>query len=658
MHLCFLLLTLMVLAVPAAAQSVRVSSGEHGEFTRLVLTIPPMADWQFGRTEDGYAFRLRGTAAQYDIDTVFNRIGRNRLAALRENSADGSLRLGLACACHAMPFEFRPGVVVIDLHDGQPPVGSTFEALLDGQSVGGATVEAPPRPRARPGPMAQYDWVATALGRPGFDTGAGPKAQLPGPPDPSLALMKQQLVEGFARAASEGLIEPVPSLPAAKDTDTRSGSEAPPIRIGDPLDTRSGLSPSVTLSAEGNSCPSPESLALEAWGDSRPPAVQFAEHVAGLVGEFDVPSNDAVAKAVRFHLHLGFGAEARAILQAFPTDHPDQPLWISLGRILDGDSDELGAFRGLAACDGPAALWAALADPAVSPAEVNRDAMVRSFSALPAHLRRLVGPPLVERFLAAGDKSTAIALNTSLQRVPGKPDARQQITAARIAGSFGADPMAKEMLSEVLADPGPAQTEALVALVEMHVKERRPIDPAVADSLSAFLAQSDGNGGDPELARAHVLALALSDRFEEAFSALPEAPSARSDIWSLLSDGPDAAVLQHAIGADVSQQTPEVRSALAERLLTLGFVEEAQRWSTVPLPLPRRDRTATQQSIAARAWSDLGTDAPDHWRNLAEKLIKAEPVPDAPLAQGRSLAAMSVETRMAIDALLSALPDP
>ena len=654
-----LVLILVLMATPLGAQTVRVTTGEHESFTRLVLSIPPGADWEFGTTDDGYAFRLPGRAPSWDIGSVFDRIPRDRLASIAVGPEGESLRLVLGCTCHAMPFEFRPGVIVIDLRNGLPPAGSAFERRLE---IAGSEPElaAPSlRPRPRPGAAPAFDWVRLSLDPPaGTTLPRGPESMLPSLPDPALQAMQAELLKGFARAASEGLIDPVSRPPAPGTPPTRPSPAPPTLRIGAPLDARTGLSPPVDLSASGAICPAEDILGLERWGEAAPVSVQFAGAMTNLVGEFDQPTNEAVTKAVRFHLFIGFGAEARALLAAFPVDHPDRPFWLSLGRILDGDPDPQGPFRGLAGCDGPAALWATLADPSLAGDEVNKNALLRAFSSLPPHLRRHLGPSLIDRFLQADDRATASALNDMLQRLPGLPDARQRISAARIADSLGSGAQAQTMLDEVLADPGPAQAEALIALVDLHLEDRRPLPPTVADSIGSFLSQSSAPEDATPLARAHVLALALSDQFDKAFAGLSAAPEAQGELWSLLANGPDDAILLHAMGADATPLPETIRSQIAERLMTLGFPREAARWSSRPVPAPNGQDAPYRQAILARSWAALGPDAPESWRQLAAKLDPTEAPPGPPLARGRSLADESAETRAAVESLLADLPEP
>lgn len=71
-----------ILATPVLAESVRVTSGEHDGFTRLVFDYGRPVDWQVGRSADGYELRLTERPPPYDLTNAFAFITRSRLAAL------------------------------------------------------------------------------------------------------------------------------------------------------------------------------------------------------------------------------------------------------------------------------------------------------------------------------------------------------------------------------------------------------------------------------------------------------------------------------------------------------------------------------------------------------------------------------------------------
>lgn len=663
MTLRLALILLLAMAGVARAEPIRVTAGAHDGFTRLVLTGVSSGDWRLGRTEDGYALRLSGQDNTFDLSDVFSRIGRNRLAAIWANPEDATLRLGIACACHAIPFEFRPGIIVIDLRDGPPPEGSSFEQALEGGDLPALAKTAPPRPRARPAPPPQmFDWRDLALGQRWSAPDAPPATPQPDPtfrlPDTRLNATQDALLQELSRAVGQGLVDPAPQLPDTAELG-EAASSLPNLQIGESILASTQFGAAQPLAASGATCPSDAALAVGTWGNADPAHVQLSTALSGLVGEFDQPQPEVLGRAIKLHLYLGFGAEAAALITSFRPDDPDHPLWQSMARVVDGFSDPQGAFSGLAACDTAAALWSTLANPGLSLADVNRPALLRAFSALPPHLRRHLGPPLAERFLAQDDLSTAQALADAILRAPGLPDPRLALMQARFAAARGEIALATTSVAAVLDDPGAQSAAALVALVDLHLADAVPLDPTQVTALQSHLTEAEGTADAPALARALTLAHALSGDFDAAFAALPNAPDARSDLWKLLAKGPDSAVLLHGLGADPANLPEETRLAMAERLLTLGFPVQAQRWtgSSAPIVMPPPATDPQQAVIAARDWASIATFGPSDWQAAAQSL--SSPTPQGgPLTRGRAMAEASAETRARLDALLAAVPKP
>ena len=53
------------------AQGYDVQSGEHEDFSRIVILYPEVPEWQLGRTDGGYEFRPKDPGARYDLAKVF-----------------------------------------------------------------------------------------------------------------------------------------------------------------------------------------------------------------------------------------------------------------------------------------------------------------------------------------------------------------------------------------------------------------------------------------------------------------------------------------------------------------------------------------------------------------------------------------------------------
>lgn len=720
----WLALILALALGPAMAGTAVVSSGEHPGFTRLVMQFDGAVDWHVGRTLDGYALRVAKNRPTYDLSQAFNLIGRSRLAAIWSDPATGDLHLGIACACYAMPFEFRPGIVVIDLHDGTPPKGSSFEQPLD-------TPIAPASP-ALPetsAPTPSYDWAGLAVRQMGLIAGKPVETANSRPQtdnlitfDPSLEPLRLSLIEQMSRGASQGIVEMARpgSVP-----ETVAGTNEPSVSIhlGETpgLEVRQKGEGEMRLTAQGAECATDDQLEIGIWGSPRPVSDQIGPERQGLTGEFDKPDPDAVTRAIRFHLFLGFGAEARGLLRAFPNDLPDVNIWQSMAHILDDEPDPDPAFRGMEDCDSAAALWARLADPEASPSgEVGKSAILRSFSALPPHLRRLLGPRLVDRFLNAGDFSVATALRDAILRAPGDPGPGILLMEANFARAMGKPSEAEAQLEPLANASGPSANDALAALVEQKAALGQAVSYDQVLALEEALKERDGSADAPKFERALLLARASSGDFDGAFAEIDKSPDALPTLWQVLArSGPDSALLTHAVlpqGDAAPTAAKDVAGIIADRLLGLGLPDQAQSWlsldDSVPNLLKARVKLAisdpqstlellksdmSPQALAVKAdallalgdeagaaaiydelgkpdakwsalsrsqaWDKVASGGPDPWKAVAS-IVQPQAADttattlEGPLARNKALMDDSAATRDAITSLLNSAPKP
>lgn len=698
---------------PLHAEPVRIRSGEHGSFTRIVAEAGAAEGWALGRTaEGGYELWL-GEGAEYDLADAFRLIGRDRVATLAPGAAPGSLVLGLGCDCHATAFVTAGGALVIDVADGPAAAGSPFETPLpapgqdEGRDTaqaaarsgsgepdrgghapgfaaaatadprlalfwrgvrpadGGAAIgedEAPPpeaisaggdpgpssvtpasvapapATAAEPGPAAEPapdGSVTTALpaapddaatepvathGDLSADAGAAPKPEVPvaaapsmsgAPhlPDSRVTEAQSELLRQLGRAASQGLVEleteprrtqddATPPQPDAASGPQGDGAapapEALPVHAETSVDREAPATPArPPVTAEGDPCLPDAPFDIPAWGDGRPFAAQLADRRAALVGEFDRPSPEAVVALARFYLHFGFGAESRAVLAAFGATPDDGPVLDGMSRILDGEAPGPGTgFAGMTGCNTSAALWAVMALPELPPAaEVDTGAVTRAFSALPVHLRRLLGPGLVERLAAAGDHDAARTVRNAIARVPAAGGPALDLVEARIALASG-DPEAGERLLDPLAGANdPLSPEALVLSIRSRLDRGEAVAPALADSAGALAFERQDGPEGPLLASLHVLARASTGDFGAAFAALRDWPGDGSDalraatagrLLAMLADSADdrtflALYFDHRDLVEASAPDLLLRLDLGERLARAGFPGETRR---------------------------------------------------------------------------------
>ncbi|EEW26580.1 hypothetical protein [Rhodobacter ferrooxidans] len=602
--LSLILLAWQFAASMAEARAIVVQTGEHDGFTRLALQVGGPVQWTMGRTVDGYELKLDRDDVRYDLSKVYDLIQKDRLAAIWVDPVSGNLRLGIGCACHAIPFEFRPGVIVIDLREGPPPEGSSFEMTLDGGEQPELTAQPDPKPQSRTEPSgATYDWRNIA------DSGAGAALPIPnGPAVPliperaDLAPMRDALLQQMSQGAATGVVDMTEPTFSAEPAGTDAGPALlPQIRIGEESGFEAGTRrrPPQTLTAAGAECLNDERLDIANWGTDSPVAEQMALTLTGLTGEFDRPDPSAIGRAAKYYLYLGFGAEARQLLTLLDSDAEDREIWLAMAAILDDASEAAGPFAKMQVCDTAAALWSVLSMAEISNSgQVNSAAVLRTFSALPLHLRRHLGPSLAERLLAAGDVQTASSVSDAILRAPGNPGPHVELLEAELQVAMGDEVAGETALATLAATGGPASTEALIAQVETRVAQSLPIDPATVTALAALAFEHRGGELEPVLQRAYLLALAAAGDFDSAFSQLDLAPDAEADLWKILAEqGPESALLAHAVLPDSAAPVtlaPPLRRKIAERLLALGFADKALRW------LPAMSDLASTSELADR----------------------------------------------------------
>lgn len=606
-----LLLLMTISAGGAAAETARVYSGEHADFTRLVIELPAQGDWTLGRTPMGYAFASDDRdQPTFDMSSVWDRIPKTRLQALRTDPLTGALQMTLACACHIFPFEYQPGIVVLDIKPGPAPAGSAFEA---GFALGGAeTATLPAETVAAP----IYDWLQS--GRPAVKP-ARATAEIALPTGSvSLDPLRMELLEQISRGAAQGVVDmTLPGKPPEHLPEDRGTLPWSQIHIGPPPDallaTRT-IGPE-SMTPDGQACIPDDQLALPDWGADRSPLDLLAEARSGLYGEFDALDPDAVLRAVHAHLYLGFGAEAAQYIRLLQdTEIADKTIMLrSLARLVEGERDQTSPFLSMLGCDGSAALWAALAHeefPAGS--MVNSDAIARSFIALPSHLRATLGADLAEKLLAHGDEEASRIVRNALERTPNVPSAEVALLDAKTELHGGEPEVAIEHATAALIEDGSKAAE-WIAFVEAHFRKVEPVAPETVGALRAFEGELEGSEQHAELIRAVALAELLSGQTASGFRTANEQGLPLSDLWRVATAlAEDNAFLLEALTGRPPGIETDVANEVGQRLINLGFPDAGLVWlgPTGPEDSPDRRRLAARAELSrgdARRTLDLLT---------------------------------------------------
>lgn len=585
-----LILFLMLLGSPLSAQVVSVKSGEHGDFTRLVLTLPEEGAWRLGRTEHGYEVEIGRGKPSFDLSDVYRLITNDRLRTIWADPATGRLHLGIGCACHAIPFEFGPRNIVIDIRPGNAPTGSSFESPISGGSALAALgrIEAT-RPKARPDlpevapETPSYEWLdnrPTETNNPTsrFNLDA---ALPPGPLDAEVDLgaFRTTLTEQLGIGATHGVVEMqlpdpaiAPAFPLAEPQQARVAlSDLPGLSVA-------GGQVSEGLQVDGGNCPAEDRLAVQNWSGTEDAVTEIASSKANLLAEFDTPQADQITTAARLHLYFGFGAEARNLMLAVTNTYEPDPFLIAMSFLVDKEPSPHNPFKNMQSCDSNAALWALLAASEGEALDgLNGAAVARSVMELPPHVRSVLAPHVVARLLNAGDRANAEIVQNAMTRTVSEDDPNLHLMAADVALTEKNPEKAEDHLNNLA--PGDATLDGLFARVEARFQQSLPVEMADILALEAFAFEQGRGERHEEFQVALAHAFALSGSFQKAFETAGETQSVVQDVWTVLAaSGPDSEVLTFAVSLTKAQRDAfpdDLRNSLATRLLAVGLPNAA-----------------------------------------------------------------------------------
>lgn len=575
---------LILWPLSARAEAVVVRSGDHADFSRLLLDYDGGIDWVFGRVDGGYEFRAERHDLAWDLRAAFDRISRARIRAL-EDRGDGRLFIAVNCACHADAFVLRDGQVVLDIKDGPPLfVASPYEvpfAISEPAVSPGADpptgigpriatrsdddrTSVPPGFRERGGraglplvlPSRPVEGVASLPSRPSpvenraLDPAAAATGDQPFPASASrqtardrVAETEAALIKQIARAAAQGLIEADMSqieadILAATHALARS---APEPRLTEPVAPAAAVAPRSHIAIEtgvdraapanvsgrvatdeGGGCIDPVMFDISSWGGSMENGADIGAYRSRIIGEFDLANGAGVTDLARHYLYITFGAEAKALLAQYPADVARPDLLKAMAEIIDeGHAATAEIFVDQMVCDGATALWSALAQPRLFRGQsINTEAITLAFAGLPPHLRRHLGPGLADDFLAIADIATAERIRNAIARGSGDEDPRLNLLSARLDLATGEADSAAERLDRVIAQESDSLPRALLDRVEAALAQGEAIAPDQIALLQSLAFENKGTELGVELIVMELRARALSGDLERAFDRL------------------------------------------------------------------------------------------------------------------------------------------
>lgn len=703
--LWMLLATLSFAGGAAQGQTVAVQSGEHADFTRLVLDIGADRTWALTGAGDTRILTIDPPAQGFATASVFDLIPRTRLADLGQDRTGEALTLTLACPCEITADRHLGRYLVLDIAQAAERAPRPDQETLRPEAEARAAAE-------RQAAAARLPDLTLLLAAERADrTMPLPPPLAPEPePAPSASATvdldeaARIMAEQLARAAASGLLDvasdrpmsdadPV-APPAPTETPTQTAAPSPepdglevagaPIRAATALDLarmprRDPMPRRNDLACAGSI------LAIRDWSAGLGVNHGLGAMRLAVYDDRDRVQRDGALALARHYLFYGFGAEAAQLLDL--VEHPPAGL-TAIAMLVDGRGG--GGFpveHEAAACSDEELLWryldAALATQTLTDGTAGR--LQRATAALPEILRDQIAPQVARRLQDDGFPQAARNLRDMLQR--GDRVGPTELLALDLDLGLGTAPNAEtaRALELALRDDAAAPVETMARALAFDRDIGAPVDPVRLVAAEALLRE---NGIGPrtsalwhQVVMAQVGAGAL-DRVLELLAAAGTIPQPTRDatLTALFADrvaaGDVAAqfILARAYGPDwqaAGSEAGRSRVAAIAALQGAGLPGAAEflRAGQRPLILPARPADAPDPSETLRAawavgdWTEVSDRAAGAHRSIAARMDRRDgavprtgPLPDLPDLP--ALAAQLADSRALREDILNLLAAP
>lgn len=597
----------------AEAKPIVVRSGAHDGFSRLVLDISPGQKWSLDSAARSARVTVEGHQDGFNVDRVFERIDNTHVSRLESSPA--VLGIFFSCDCAVSAFQQGAEMIVLDV---APRTETDQRTDLRDNSKDPLPTLAPrfqfSRRVASRG-FASNDPMSFNLGTTGQEISSATTESAPTNAESTavgLTDAQNTIARQVGAAASRGILTPKTrriDLPIVHDkpqVDTQIFDssaamilqDTPPalgpagnLRIISSSDIALGPEAPIASTTLGIRCISPSVTAITDWATDQDFSLQIAELRNELYSEFDRLDADVAIKLARTYLHFGFGAEARDVLALDPELVSNNPALMEMAEIMEfGHSRQPSYLQNFMECDTDVALWAILSRKSITPqTTININAALRATTALPMHLRSFIAPELSRRLLEYGEPDSAAAALRSLERTGQSLPPGADLAKADLEMAEGKTKDAQSRLEKVVSSNVEQSAEALIKFVDLHLEEDGLIEQDVATLVEAYALQMRDDPIGAELKRTHILALAKSGQFKEAFDAFERARNSRNTtitddmtatLWDLLTrNASDVEFLEHTFRPNSSlDRLTEGQTIvkLANRLADLGFSAKAE----------------------------------------------------------------------------------
>lgn len=588
------LVAICFMAMPAHAREIAVRSGEHEGFTRLVFYTKSTDSFDISKTSDGYLLSLSSDVTGYDLSRAFDLIGRSRIQALVPTE-NGALAIQQGCDCHIKELRLPTGELVIDVADGPSPHVDSRAVSSSAPLPSTANIE---RQRASL-PLFSVHANQSELVESEDAPSINPNIETPSADGETPKVDKQELLAQLSRAASQGLIEAKIATPEVPRVTNPAGAIVPVPEIeNDPHTPNQHVRTQTAVSQAhvektgtshpnnvNQACLPDEQFNIAQWGVYAHEINAPVFETSSYLGEFDRPNRDLLVSHIRQNIYMTFGLEALQLLANYGDISGDDAVLRMMAEVVEyGEAKSHSLWTSQLTCNTRGTLWAALAQPTLQ-GRVNTNAILRSFSELPPHLRSHLAPILARKLLNSGRVETAVEVRSIAARPGHAPSGEDTILEAKINHANGETKEAEQKLANAVETTLTQTQPAISALIETKLHNGSGISDKELSLLDSVVFEQDGSEIGVKLQRLQIRALFHMGRFASAFELMDLSPKITNKD-KLLDDagrylvtlGSDADFLTYSLTRhDWGGASGPIKLKMAERLYELGFHEQARK---------------------------------------------------------------------------------
>lgn len=454
---CILMIIIFIISANNLyAQTITIQTGEHEDFSRVVMRIPSGASWSLVRTASGFGVNIT-TAKIFDISNFWEKIPRTRILDVSPGSTNSQLNFVVGCECGLDAFLVSPTYLVVDIHD-DTDINADFKQILTKRIVlqevpeggvsssendnklfdgygnftapsldfsvdvqGNTAVNILPKIWNLNAVLKNYDMRSLIYKLPSHATLKNLSIL-----SESILIVENDIIEDLTNTVNQDLLlSSVDVINSREIIQSESAQSGFILSVDDEVNNNKviipGLLVETVIERDKNlinrnldqnkndiSCYPDSYFDLPNWGSDKSFFSQISEARNVISQKSDSSLEDNVLLLSKIYVYFGFGLEAQQVFEIDGILNQQRIAVNYIAQILDNEVVNLIAPASQVGCSGPVSLWAFLGkENGSSDITINRNAIIFHFKSLPIQIRTILRQRVVESFLALGDINAA-----------------------------------------------------------------------------------------------------------------------------------------------------------------------------------------------------------------------------------------------------------